>query len=114
VKSVTVTKNEVNVTPSDDPYGGEFGAPRRADSLNDAFVEVTAGENGAYTFVMPNVPVTIDVTMEEESPVTAISDINAANAGTVKYVNAQGQVSNRPFQGVNIVIDANKAYKIVK
>lgn len=114
VKSVTVTKDEVNVTPSDDPYGGEFGAPRRADSLDDAFVEVTAGENGAYTFVMPNVPVTIDVTMEEESPVTAISDINAANAGTVKYVNAQGQVSNRPFQGVNIVIDGNKTYKIVK
>lgn len=114
VKSVTVTKDEVNVTPSDDPYGGEFGAPRRADSLDDAFVEVTAGENGAYTFVMPNVPVTIDVTVEEESPVTAISDINAANAGTVKYVNAQGQVSNRPFQGVNIVIDGNKTYKIVK
>ena len=114
VKSVTVTKDEVNVTPSDDPYGGEFGAPRRADSLDDAFVEVTAGENGAYTFVMPNVPVTIDVAVEEESPVTAISDINAANAGTVKYVNAQGQVSNRPFQGVNIVIDGNKTYKIVK
>ena len=36
-----------------------------------------------------------------------ISDINAASAVSVKYVNAMGQTSDRPFQGVNIVITRN-------
>ena len=114
VKSVTVTKTNVDVTPSDDPYGGEFGAPRRADSLNDAFVEVTSGENGIYSFTMPDAPVSIEVTMEEAGPLTGIADINATGNGTVKYVNPMGQVSNRPFKGVNIVVDGGKTYKVIK
>ena len=46
--------------------------------------------------------------------VTAIDDVRTASDGTVKYVNPMGQVSDRPFQGVNIVVDGNKTYKVIK
>ena len=45
---------------------------------------------------------------------TAIDDVRAASDGTVKYVNPMGQVSDRPFQGVNIVVDGDKTYKVIK
>ena len=83
------------------------GAPRRAA------VDVEEAGNNTYTFVMPAEAVTVNVEVEE-TVVTAVTDINVANSAAVKYVNAQGQVSDRPFQGINIVIEGNKAYKIVK
>ena len=77
-------------------------------------VPVTEGETeGVYTFVMPANPVSIQVTLEEIIN-TAISDINAASNGAVKYVSPTGQVSNRPFEGINIVIEGNKVTKMVK
>lgn len=83
----------------------------RADGDN---VPVTEGETeGVYTFVMPANPVSIQVTLEEIIN-TAISDINAASNGAVKYVSPTGQVSNRPFEGINIVIEGNKVTKMVK
>ncbi len=45
---------------------------------------------------------------------TAISDINADNHENIRYVSPSGRVSNRPFEGVNIVIDGNNTYKIIK
>ncbi|MBO4870582.1 MAG: fibronectin type III domain-containing protein [Muribaculaceae bacterium] len=99
---------EVKVTEvAAEPTG--TGAPRRAAGDD---VTVTPGENNQYTFVMPANPVAIDVTVEA-SPTTAVTDLHVS-AGAVKYVNAMGQVSNRPFKGVNIVIDGNKTYKVVK
>ena len=83
------------------------GAPRRAA------VDVEEAGNNTYTFVMPAEAVTVNVEVVE-TVVTAVTDINVANSAAVKYVNAQGQVSDRPFQGINIVIEGNKAYKIVK
>ncbi|MBQ9217351.1 MAG: hypothetical protein IJ160_04140 [Muribaculaceae bacterium] len=39
------------------------------------------------------------------APMTAVSNVNAAKTATgVKYVNVAGQVSNVPFQGVNMVV----------
>ena len=52
---------------------------------------------------LENVPV---VVMEEEGNPTAISVINV-NAASVKYIDAMGRVSDRPFKGVNIVVTRN-------
>ncbi len=38
--------------------------------------------------------------------ITAISDLNAAK-GNVKYIDVTGRVSNRPFSGVNIVVNGD-------
>ena len=101
VKEVKVTEASTTTT----------GAPRRAPGDE---VTVNEGENNQYTFEMPANPVNIEVTIEETSPTTGISEIRTSISNGVKYVNVMGQVSNRPFKGVNIVIDGNKTYKVVK
>ena len=104
VKTVKVTEVAA------EPVTGD-GAPRRAagDEVN-----VTAGEaDNTYVFNMPANGVNVDVTVDEISVVTAIDDINAASNGNVKYVNAMGQVSDRPFNGFNIVINGEKTYKMI-
>ena len=53
---------------------------------------------------LENVPET--VVLEKDSS-TAISDINAAAAVSVKYIDAMGRVSDRPFKGVNIMVTRN-------
>ena len=40
--------------------------------------------------------------------------INLDNGQGRRYVNPMGQMSNRPFRGVNIVIDGDRTYKVVK
>ena len=80
---------------------------------NRASVDVEDNGDNTYTFEMPAEAVTINVTVEEELS-TAVTDINVAGNVPVKYINAMGQVSDRPFQGINIVIDGNKVTKIVK
>ena len=52
---------------------------------------------------LENVPT---VVLVEDNP-TAISTINAGNAVSVKYIDAMGRVSDRPFKGVNIVVTTN-------
>ena len=60
------------------------------------------------------------VEMEEDQTVTAVNSITAGKTvAAVKYVNVAGQVSNAPFDGVNMVVtiytDGSKtATKIVK
>ncbi len=44
---------------------------------------------------------------------TGITDITVSE-GNVRYVSPMGVVSDRPFSGLNIVIDGQKVYKIVK
>lgn len=103
----------VTVTPDESYFVKNVAVTEVTRAAGDA-VEVTPGvTEGTYTFTMPANPVQIDVTIEEVIS-TAIVDINAAQNGNVKYVNAMGQVSNRPFNGINIVIDGDKTYKIVK
>ena len=55
----------------------------------------------------------------EVPTVTAVRDINTKAVASVEYVNVNGQVSNVPFEGVNVVVtkyaDGTKSVtKIVK
>ena len=97
----------VTINTAGDGAAAGAGAPRRA-----AVDVEEAGEN-TYTFVMPAEAVTVNVEVEPVV-ITAVTDINVAESAAVKYVNAQGQVSTRPFQGINIVIEGNKVTKVVK
>ena len=110
ITSVKVVEGDVTLERDDDPFDGEFGAPRRA--VGDE-VELTDEGNNTYSFIMPAEGVDIKVEVVEDTPV-GITDINAAGNSGVKYVNVKGQVSDRPFEGINIVIDGNKVTKIVK
>ena len=101
VQSVTVT------TPDAAEPEGPAGMPRRAN------VDVTPGDNNTYTFNMPAEPVTIGVEMQQQVT-TGIYDLNVNGNKGVKYVNAMGQVSDRPFEGINIVIDGDKVTKVMK
>ena len=106
----------------------------------------TVNENGLVTAVSPNsiihrapgdapseggTPVTItaasasnpDVKGEIEltiAPIpSAVTDITIDNAVAVKYVNAQGMVSTKPFNGINIMVTTmsdgtTKTTKVVK
>ncbi len=90
----------------------------------------TTDAEGAYTMdVTPVEGATYDMTFEKEGyvaqtlegvdlenvpevvlvkdPNTAISTINASNVASVKYIDAMGRVSDRPFKGVNIVVTTN-------
>lgn len=93
-----------------EPATGD-GAPRRAAGDE---VAVTAGEAAnTYVFNMPANGVNVEVTVDEIGPITGIDDIIAASNGNVKFVNAMGQVSDRPFKGFNIVINGDKTYKMI-
>ncbi len=87
--AVTTAEPEVEPVPM----------PRRAN------VPVTEGETNTYTFEMPAEPVTITATFVE-TVITAINDVRAA-AGTVRYIDVNGRVSDKPFQGINIVVNAD-------
>ena len=104
VKNVKVTE-----VAADEPT---TGAPRRAPGDE---IEVLPGDaDNTYEFNMPDNGVNVEVTIGETSPTTGIDDINVTGNRAVKYVNALGQVSDRPFKGINIVIDGNKATKVIK
>lgn len=109
INSVSVVEG-LSITPSEGEFNGEFGAPRYA--AGDEVTLTDEGDN-TYSFIMPAGDVTVNVEVAQAIH-TAITDINAAQNGNVRYVNAMGQVSNRPFNGINIVIDGDKTYKIVK
>ena len=85
------------------------GAPLRAPET----IATTKVDDNTYTFVMPDADINIDATFVENTH-TAISGINADNHEGLRYVSPSGRVSNRPFDGVNIVIDGNNTYKILK
>lgn len=56
-----------------------------------------------------------NVQIEVLETVTGINDIQAVENGAVQYVNMMGQVSDRPFAGVNVVVRNGKAIgKVVK
>ncbi|MBP3739234.1 MAG: hypothetical protein J6I72_09335, partial [Muribaculaceae bacterium] len=100
VESVTVETASGTETPA-------AGAPARR-----AAVDVNGSGNN-YSFVMPEEPVTIDVTLVQNT-ITGVNDLRVNSVNGVKYVNPMGQVSNRPFKGVNIVVDGGKTYKVFK
>lgn len=71
------------------------------------------GNDGNYTFAMPASAVSVNATFVKDES-TAITGIEADGRQGVRYVNPMGQVSDRPFPGINIVIDGDKTYKVVK
>ncbi len=108
------------------------GAPRRAATTGPVAYTATTDENGDFSvevvqtdkvydanfalegykpvtienidFANGNVTLTEPVVMELDE-ITAISDLSsAAQVVSVTYVNAAGRVSDRPFEGMNIVI----------
>ncbi|MBQ7690362.1 MAG: carboxypeptidase regulatory-like domain-containing protein [Muribaculaceae bacterium] len=85
-------KFSVEVVQTDKLYDATF----TLDGYKPASVENISLANG-------NVELTEPIIMELDTP-TAISDVNAATVVSVKYVNAAGAVSDRPFEGVNIVV----------
>ena len=100
VESVTVETTSETETPA-------AGAP-----AHRAPVDVN-GSGNRYTFVMPEESVTIDVSIVQ-TIITGVNDLRVNSDNGVKYVNPMGQVSNRPFKGVNIVVDGGKTYKVIK
>ena len=99
------------------PYG--FGAKKNAEiQFRVRFYymrtdpPLRAGENGPLYYVVEN------IINWNEIP-TSIFEVNAANEVNVTYINAQGLKSDKPFNGVNIVITrysdgSTKTTKMVK
>ncbi len=82
-------------------------------------VELTKVDDTHYSFVIPenpdynaNTEFRVEATFVEDSQ-TGIDGIYMNFSSEARYVNPMGQVSDRPFKGLNIVIDGNKTYKIV-
>ena len=105
VTGIEVKAGEIVITPSDEPYEGEFSAPR-AEGSNEM----------TKTYTMPAEDVAITVTFETA---TGIDSISMENVKAVRFYNAAGVESSTPFQGVNIVVremnDGSKSIiKVVK
>lgn len=92
VTNIVVKAGEIVITPSDDPFNGEFGAPR---------INADGSRVMSQTFEMPAEDVAITVTFDTR---TGIENINMENVKAVRYFNAAGVESATPFQGVNIVV----------
>ena len=71
------------------------GATYQATFAKDGYVE--------QTVAIEDLDTPLNIVMEAETTV-GISDINAARVASVRYVNAMGQISDKPFKGVNIVV----------
>lgn len=105
VTNIEVRAGEIVITPSEDPFNGEFGAPRAEGSAQMS-----------ETYEMPGEDVAIEVTFEVK---TGIDTIDIENVKATRYFNAAGVESATPFQGVNIVVremnDGSKSIiKVVK
>lgn len=88
--------------------------------VENANYTLTFEKDGYATTTIENASVDepVDVTLEKDQ-LDAISDISSAAVVSVKYVNTMGQISDKPFEGINIVITRNadgttKTTKIVK
>ena len=89
-----------------------FAFPRTAAAVPAGMKRAEADPNEAITPLRPAYAV-------EVPTVTAVRDITAKTVASVEYVNTNGQVSNVPFEGINVVVtkyaDGTKSVtKIVK
>lgn len=76
-------------------------APRKTVSQQSDLYKGYMQQGGNYTF---NVSLENHTLTIIDNTTTAISDLNTASVAGVKYVNLAGQVSSKPFDGVNIVV----------
>ncbi len=80
---------------------------------NDNFVLTTGGTLPGHRCYLPasNVPAgaprMLRIVNGNGDVITAIGDLNADGSKAVKYVDIYGHVSDRPFDGVNIVVNAD-------
>jgi hypothetical protein len=121
LEGVTVTLTVVG--PAADPNTLKADAPTIYTATTDAegvyTMDITPVEGATYNMTfekggfitVTNEDVDINapqnVTLVADDVHTGINDLNTNNAVAVKYINAMGQVSNRPFSGINIVVTAN-------
>ena len=102
---LTVNEGRTSYTATTDAEGAYT---MEVTPVEGATYDMTFSKDGYKTQTLENVdlenvPV---VVMEGEGNPTAISVINV-NAASVKYIDAMGRVSDRPFKGVNIVVTRN-------
>ncbi len=80
-----------------DEYGGPivFNGPNRVNIKPDQ-----------AKYLSPDIKVyPLDLNVDANHVVTAVNEVNVARTvKSVEYVNAAGQISNRPFNGFNIVV----------
>ena len=67
---------------------------------------IPGNELNTFTFEMPMGDVTVIVTFKLDE-VTGVNDLNAASIQSVKYYNVAGMASDKPFDGMNIVVTRN-------
>ena len=85
---------------------------------NDAFVRIVTGTLPAHHCYLPvanpaGAPMRLRIVLSGDV-VTAIDDVTVAN-GAVKYIDVNGRVSDKPFNGFNIVVKADGSVtKIMK
>ena len=79
---------------------------------NDGFVLTKAGTLAAHRCYLPvasnevgGAPMRLRI-VQDGGVVTAITDVRAA-AGNVRYVDINGRMSDKPFKGINIVVNAD-------
>ncbi len=89
-----------------------FAFPRTAAAAPAGMKRAEADPNEAITPLRPEYAVVVPT-------VTAVNDVNAKTVASVEYVNVNGQVSNVPFEGINVVVtkyaDGTKSVtKVVK
>ena len=102
VTNIEVKAGEIVITPTTDPYEGEFSAPA---------LKAEGAREMSQTFEMPADDVAITVTFDTR---TGIENINMDNVKAVRFFNASGVESATPFQGVNIVVrEMNDGSKVV-
>ena len=102
VTNIEVKAGEIVITPTTDPYDGEFSAPA---------LKAEGAREMSQTFEMPADDVAITVTFDTR---TGIENINMDNVKAVRFFNAAGVESATPFQGVNIVVrEMNDGSKVV-
>ena len=71
------------------------GAPLRAN------VDLSEGENGTITFVMPAAPVTVSATFKESTP-TAVEYLNIDKTKSGQRYNMMGQPVGPDYKGIVI------------
>ncbi len=117
--------------------GKMFGAQEGAACIKFAIQVAADAAPGTYEIQFPHTvvsgrdldkaadewgpldPYTVTVTVKGEPVVTGVEDINAKAVAGVKYYNLAGVESNKPFDGVNVVVttytDGTKAAsKVIK
>ena len=112
--NVTLTVN----APAEEPGRAETSYTATTDADGVYTMDVTPVEGATYDMTFEKEGYTAqaiqDVDLEdapdvvlEAATITGINELNASSVVSVKYIDAMGRVSDRPFEGINIVVQRN-------